>query len=207
MALGLMAKLAGVQESTGGFADIEPGAYKLVITKVEPHRGDEYVRIYWDVAEGPRKGAYAQSQYPPSDVLSWKESAFGMLKGKLHRIWQCNPQRLHASNDANGKFLMVDEFEAENFDALVGCRFGAVVRRRLYTAGPNSKTPGADRTAIEVARYLTPDEYRDNDWPESLLQDRDQRDKTQQAPVQQQVAQVPQTFGEVQGLYDEGVPF
>jgi len=207
MALGLMAKLAGVQESTGGFADIEPGAYKLVITKVEPHRGDEYVRIYWDVAEGPRKGAYAQSQYPPSDVLSWKESAFGMLKGKLHRIWQCNPQRLHASNDANGKFLMVDEFEAENFDALVGCRFGAVVRRRLYTAGPNSKTPGADRTAIEVARYLTPDEYRDNDWPESLLQDRDQRDKTQQAPVQQQVAQVPQTFGEVQGLYDEDVPF
>ena len=207
MALGLMAKLAGVQESTGGFSDIEPGAYKLVITKVEPHRGDEYVRIYWDVAEGPRKGAYAQSQYPPSDVLSWKESAFGMLKGKLHRIWQCNPQRLHASNDANGKFLMVDEFEAENFDALVGCRFGAVVRRRLYTAGPNSKTPGADRTAIEVARYLTPDEYRDNDWPESLLQDRDQRDKTQQAPVQQQVAQVPQTFGEVQGLYDEDVPF
>ena len=202
-----VAKLAGVQESTGGFSDIEPGAYKLVITKVEPKVAQEYVRIYWDVAEGPRKGAYAQSQYPPSDVLSWKESAFGMLKGKLHRIWQCNPQRLHASNDANGKFLMVDEFEAENFDALVGCRFGAVVRRRLYTAGPNSKTPGADRTAIEVARYLTPDEYRDNDWPESLLQDRDQRDKTQQAPVQQQVAQVPQTFGEVQGLYDEDVPF
>ena len=156
MALGLMAKLAGVQESTGGFADIEPGAYKLVITKVEPKVAQQYVRIYWDVAEGPRKGAYAQSQYPPSDVLSWKESAFGMLKGKLHRIWQCNPQRLHASNDANGKFLMVDEFEAESFDALVGCRFGAVVRRRLYTAGPNSKTPGADRTAIEVARYLSP---------------------------------------------------
>ena len=200
--------LSNVTESDGARSfDIEPGAYVLFVTRVEPHPEREYALFEWDVAEGPRKGAYAQSQYPPSDVLSWKESAFGMLKGKLHRIWQCNPQRLHASNDANGKFLMVDEFEAENFDALVGCRFGAVVRRRLYTAGPNSKTPGADRTAIEVARYLTPDEYRDNDWPESLLQDRDQRDKTQQAPVQQQVAQVPQTFGEVQGLYDEDVPF
>ncbi len=207
MALGLMAKLHGVQESTGGFADIEPGAYKLVIAKVEPKVDQQYVRIYWDVAEGPRKGAYANAGFPPSDVLSWKDAALGMLKGKLHRIYLCNPQRLHATNDAEGKFLMVDEFEAGSFDALVGCRFGAVVRRRLYTAGPNSKTPGADRTAIEVARYLTPDEFRDHDWPESLLEDRDQRDKTQQAPMQQQVAQVPQGFGEVTGVYDEDVPF
>ena len=205
MALGLMAMLQGVQESAGGgFADIEPGAYKLVITKVEPKVAQQYVRIYWDVAEGPHKGAYAQSQYPPSDVLSWKDTAYGMLKMKLHRIWECNPQRLHKTDDADGRFLMVDEFEAENFDALVGCRFGAVVRRRLYTAGPNSKTPGADRTAIEVARYLSPQEFADGDWPKSLLEDRDQRDKSQAQPA---VAQVPAGFGQVEGVYDEDVPF
>jgi hypothetical protein len=211
MALGLMAKLQGVQESTGGFADIEPGAYKLVITKVEPKVDQQYVRIYWDVAEGPRKGAYANAGFPPSDVLSWKDAALGMLKGKLHRIYLCNPQRLHATNDTEGKFLMVDEFEAGSFDALVGCRFGAVVRRRLYTAGPNSKTPGADRTAIEVARYLTPDEFRNHDWPESLLEDRDQRDKTQAQPQGGvgggQVVRAPEGFGDVQGVYDEDVPF
>ena len=205
-----------INESAGGFSDIEPGAYILTITKVEPHDGQEYARIYWDVAEGPRKGAYAQSQYPPSDVMSWKETALGMLKGKLHRIYQCNPQRLHATNDSEGKFLMVDEFDAGNFNALVGCRFGAVVRRRLYTAGPNSKTPGADRVQMEVARYLTPEEFQSGDWPETLLADRDQRDKDAQPQqpsigggqvVGQQVAQVPATFNAGDALYSEDVPF
>lgn len=216
MALGLMAKLAGVQESTGGFSDIEPGAYKLVITKVEPNVAQEYVRIYWDVADGPRKGAYANAGFPPSDVLSWKETALGMLKGKLHRIYQCNPQRLHATNDSEGKFLMVNEFDAGDFNALVGCRFGAVVRRRLYTAGPKSKTPGADRVQMEVARYLTPEEFQSGDWPESLLADHDQRDKDAQPQqpsigggqvVGQQVAQVPATFNAGDALYSEDVPF
>lgn len=208
MALGLMAKLQGVQESAGGFADIEPGAYKLVVTKVEPVEHKEYVRIYWDVADGPHKGAYANAGFPPSDVLSWKETALGMLKMKLHRLYECNPQRLHATNDAEGKFLMVNEFDAGEFNALVGCRFGAVVRRRLYTAGPNSKTPGADRTQMEIARYLTPDEFKAGDWPESLLEDRDQRDKAAaQKPQQPSVVQAPQGFGEVTGVYDEDVPF
>ena len=213
MALGLMAKLQGVQESTGGFADIEPGAYKLVITKVEPKEGEQYVRIYWDVAEGPRKGAYANAGFPPSDVLSWKDTALGMLKGKLHRIYLCNPQRLHATNDSEGKFLMVNEFDAGDFGALVGCRFGAVVRRRLYTAGPRSKTPGADKATVEVARYLTPEEFRDHDWPESLLEDRDQRDKTAQQPtigggqVVGAQAQVPASFDQTPDLYGEDVPF
>lgn len=208
MALGLTARLRGVQESTGGFSDIEPGAYKLVITSVEPKPDQEYVRIYWDVAEGPRKGAYASSGFPPSDVLSWKDAALGMLKGKLHRIWQCNQQRLHATSDAEGKFLMVSEFDDGNFDALVGCRFGAVVRRRLYTKGPNSKAPGADGVAIEVARYLTPEEYERHDWPESLLEDRNQRDRQAQAPMPVAVPQgyQPQPVPMPQGYAPQGQP-
>jgi len=183
-----------IEESTGGFSDIEPGAYVLVITNVERHDAQEYARIYWDVAEGPRKGAYAQSQYPPSDVLSWKESAYGMLKHKLHAL-----------ADANQGFQPTVAFEGDAWQEFVGKRFYAVVRRRLYTAGPNSKNPGADRTAIEVARWLKPDEYRDKSWPESLLADRDQRDGSAQATAQ--VAQVPQGFGDVAGVYDEDVPF
>ncbi len=210
---GLMDRLMGVQESAGsGSFDIEPGAYKLVITKAEPMHNQEYVRIYWDVAEGERKGTYENSQYPPTDVLSWKEAALGMLKGKLHRLQECNPQRLHAQLAADGSFAGVPEF-AQAVDArgefgfLVGCRFGAVVRRRLYTAGPNSKNPGADRTAIEVARYLSPQEFADHDWPDSLLADRDQRDKSAQAP-QEHV--VPPAYAQQQAsvlVYDEDVPF
>ena len=198
-------KLRGVQESAG-FSDIEPGAYKLVITKAEPMDSNQYVRLYWDVADGPSKGAYAQSQYPPSDVMSWKENAAGMLKMKLHRLAQCNPRTLHPLTDANGEFESLQEFEDDNWQAFVGRYFAAVVRRRLYTAGPNSKNPGADRTAIEVARWLTPDEFKSGDWPKSLLEDRDQRDKSA-AQAQPDVAQVPTSFGEVTGVYDEDVPF
>lgn len=209
---GLMAKLAGVKESKGGFEELEPGAYKLVITKAEPmHRG-EYVRIYWDVADGEHKGIYASSQYPPTDVLSWKDSALGMLKHKQRVLCQCNPRSLTAVSDDNGEFVGCKEFvdhvdNKGSFGFLVGLRFGAVVRRRLYTAGPNSKAPGADRTSIEIARYLSPQQYADHDWPESLLKDHDQRDKmatetgheVTSAATYQQSASI--------DLYDEDVPF
>lgn len=182
-----------IEESTGGFSDIEPGAYVLTVTGMEPHESQEYVRLYWDVADGPHKGAYAQSQYPPSDVLSWKESAYGMLKHKLHAL-----------AEANTGFQPTVAFESDDWNQFRGKRLYAVVRRRLYTAGPNSKTPGADRTAIEIARWLKPDEYESGSWPKSLLEDRDQRDKSSQ---QAQVAQVPTDFGQVTGVYDEDVPF
>ncbi len=182
-----------IEESTGGFSDIEPGAYVLTVTGMDPHEPQEYVRLYWDVADGPHKGAYSQSQYPPSDVLSWKESAYGMLKHKLHAL-----------AEANTGFQPTVAFESDDWNQFRGKRFYAVVRRRLYTAGPNSKTPGADRTAIEIARWLKPDEYESGSWPKSLLEDRDQRDKSSQ---QSQVAQVPTDFGQVTGVYDEDVPF
>lgn len=200
-------KLRGVQESAGGFADIEPGAYKLVIIKAEPMDSQQYVRLYWDVAEGPCKGAYAQSQWPPSDVMSWKDSAAGMLKMKLHRLAECNPRTLHALTDANGEFESLQEFEDDDWQAFRGRFFAAVVRRRIYTAGPNSKNPGADKTAVEIARWLTPEEYKSGDWPQSLLEDHDQRDRAGQAAPQQQVAQVPATFGQQADVYDEDVPF
>lgn len=191
---------SSVQESTGVFTDIEPGAYTLVITKVEPHASDEYVRLFWDVADGPCKGAYAQSQYPPSDVLSWKQGSLGFTKHKLHVI-----------ADSNGASQQVVEqaFQMDDWKRFVGKKFGAVVRRRLYTAGPNSKTPGADKTAVEVAAWMTPAELAEDKWSKNLLNDRDQRDKTAQQPTQTQVAQVPATFGpsETPDLYDEEIPF
>jgi len=201
----LLEKLRGVAESTGGFADIDPGAYELVITKAEPHDHENYVRMYWDVRTGDRKGAYANSQYPPSDVLSWKDTAFGMYKHKLHMLAEANPNRLHAINGNDGKFASLKEAEDDNWTAFVGCRIFAVVRKRLYTAGPNAKNPGADRYNMEIAAYLTQQQYDDGDFSKALLEDRDQRDKS---PVQQQQpVSVPESYEPVTDVYDEDVPF
>ena len=188
--------LNDVQESTGGFADIEPGAYVLVITKMEPVPDKEFVRIFWDVAEGPSKGAYAQSQYPPSDVMSWKESALGFTKHKLHVI---------ADSNSATQEVVEQAFQMDDWNRFVGKRFGAVVRRRLYTAGPNSKTPGADKTAVEVAAWMTPEELAEDKWSKTLLNDRDQRTK-QDAQPQAPVA-VPESFGSSDEFASEDIPF
>ena len=188
--------LNDVQESTGGFADIEPGAYVLVITKMEPVPDKEFVRIFWDVAEGPSKGAYAQSQYPPSDVMSWKESALGFTKHKLHVIADSNSATQEAVEQA---------FQMDDWNRFVGKRFGAVVRRRLYTAGPNSKTPGADKTSVEVAAWMTPAELAEDKWSKTLLNDRDQRTKQDAQP--QAPAAVPESFGSSDEFASEDIPF
>jgi len=195
--------LSNVFENTGTFADIKPGAYTLVITKVEPHPEDEFVRLYWDVAEGPCKGAYAQSQYPPYEVLSWKQGALGYTKHKLHVI-----------ADSNGATQQQVEqaFQMDDWKRFVGKKFGAIVRRRIYTAGKNSKTPGADKYAIEVSAWLTPAEIAEDKWSKSLLNDRDQRDKSQTAQTepQTQVATAPADFAVDSAnadLYAEDIPF
>lgn len=185
-----------IQESTGTFSDIEPGGYTLVITKVEPVERQQYARFYWDVAEGERKGAYAQSQWPPSDIVSWKESVQGILKHKLHVLADSNPN-----------FQPTVAFDNDDWQAFVGKKFGAVVRKRLYTAGPNSKNPGADREAVEIAAWLTPEQVANHDYSDALLKPRDQREQHPMGAAPS-VAPVPQSFGTApQGVYDEDVPF
>lgn len=186
-----------IQESTGTFMDIEPGAYVLVITKAEPVERKQYVRFYWDVAEGPFKGTYAQSQWPPSDIASWKDSALGMLKHKMHVLADSNPG-----------FQPTVAFDNDNWQEFVGKRFGAVVRKRLYTAGPDSKNPGADREALEVAGWFTPQQIANHDYSDSLLNPRDQR-KRGSAGAAATTASVPQSFQTApqEDVYDEDLPF
>lgn len=192
----------------GGFADIEPGAYKLRITSVEPHESEEFFTIYWDVADGPSKGAYASSQFPPSERIYWRESAYPYLKMKLHRLALCNPSRFHVINDENGKFDTLEEFEQDNWKAFEGAFFAAVVRRRLYTAGTRSKNPGAERTQMEIAKWLTPEEFRDSSWSKSLLADNDQRTHdVAQASVEHSMPPMPPTPTATPDLYDEDIPF
>lgn len=175
----------------GGFSDIEPGAYVLVVTACTAHPDEQYFEIAWDVAEGERKGAYATSQYPPTTRLYWREKALGFLK-----------HRLHVLADWNDGFQPTVAFETDQWQQFVGKRFGAVVRRRLYTAGPNSKSPGADRHSMEVATWLSPDELRAGDFNQDLLKDNDQRERVSQAPVQ-----APATAQQAVEVYSEDIPF
>lgn len=203
-------KWSEIDEMDGaGFSDIEPGLYELVITGCTPNNKEEYFEITWDVASGERKGNYASSQYPPSTRIYWREKALGFLKHRLHVLADWNPG-----------FKSTVAFETDDWDQFVGKHFGAVVRRRLYTAGPNSNNPGADRQQMEIAQWLNPDDFKAGSFRESLLADNDQRDKDSvtSAPMVVQTAtkvggsgavNVPSTYQQdtIDDFADEDIPF
>ena len=117
------------------------------MTRVEVPEGRDYAFFEWDVAEGPDAMHYANANFPPRDVVSWKERALPMLKHKLHVLADSNP-----GFDAEGAFYR------DQWEQFSGKQFGAVIRKRLYTYN------GQDREGVEVGRWITPDEVRAGQW-------------------------------------------
>ena len=145
--------LTNTQENSG-YKQLEAGAYVVRILSAEPVYGKEYLLIKWDVAEGPNAGFFARSQWPPKEYMSWKESALGLLKHRLHVLADANP-RLTVIKDHKGEFAGIEEFQKDNWGAFVGCIFGANVRKRIY-----EKDDGSIGEGVEIGAWLSLDEVR-----------------------------------------------
>ena len=141
--------LTNVQESSGGGNySLEPGGYVMVVVDFEIQNARQYVRLRFDVAEGPRKGTYANAQWPISDVMSWKEAALPMLKQKLRVLTESNP-----GWDAEAAFRQ------DHWGEFLGKTVGAVVRSRRYT-----KRDGSDGEGCEIYQLCTIDAIRSGDF-------------------------------------------
>ena len=135
-----------VEEAAGGeYRTPEPGGYVCRITHMEHVPEKEYYKVYWDVVDGEYAGCYEGSQYPPVEYMSYKQSALGYTK-----------KRLHVLADSNPGFKPTVAFNGGDANAFVGKVFGAVLRKRLYT---NERT-GRDGEGIEIGTWKTPDEIR-----------------------------------------------
>lgn len=80
----------------GGFAALPAGGYVVYIVDMVDKASKEYVDLIWDVAEGEHKGYYSDEwgkshPYAHHVVLSYKDKALGMLKGRLEKIQKSNP--------------------------------------------------------------------------------------------------------------------
>lgn len=141
--------LTNVQESSGGGNySLEPGGYVMTVIDYEIQNARQYVRLRFDVAEGPRKGTYANAQWPISDVMSWKEAALPMLKQKLRVLSESNP-----GWDA------VAAFADDRWGEFLGKQVGAVVRSRKYT-----KRDGSDGEGCEIYQLCTIDTIHSGDY-------------------------------------------
>ena len=80
----------------GDFPQLKPGAYACKVTEVIDHADREYLDVLLDICVGEFEGYfsdkfYADKPWSHSIVLSYKDSALGMLKGRLQTITASNP--------------------------------------------------------------------------------------------------------------------
>lgn len=80
----------------GGFEALPAGPYVAKIVDMVDKEDREYVEVVFDIAEGPKAGYYSddwgkQHPYAHHFFMSYKQTALGMLKGRLEAIQKSNP--------------------------------------------------------------------------------------------------------------------
>lgn len=79
----------------GEFASLPSGAYACKITSVEDKPAKEYLDVIFDIIVGEHAGFFSDDFYKDKPwahhmILSYKETALPMLKGRLETISECN---------------------------------------------------------------------------------------------------------------------
>jgi hypothetical protein len=82
--------------SDGGFTPLPAGPYVARIVNMLDYESREYVEVVFDIAEGEHAGYYSDEwgkshPYAHHFFMSYKDSALGMLKGRLEAIAKSNP--------------------------------------------------------------------------------------------------------------------
>ena len=123
------------EASTDGWERLPAGGYVAKILKAtdcplgfdkkRPERGD-YIEIVFDIAEGPQKGFYSDEwgkshTFAHNFMMSYKETALGMFKGRLKAI-----------DESNGTEFVKDAVTGLNEQQLVGKLVGIVVGYEEY---------------------------------------------------------------------------
>lgn len=81
--------------ASGEYERLAPGGYVITIQSAEDEPSKEYLRIVYDIAEGPEKGRYlnetAEHDFRHSFIRSYKEKALGMFKAFTNALEESNP--------------------------------------------------------------------------------------------------------------------
>lgn len=85
-------------ETDGMRSKLQPGGYVVEITGITNDPKKEYLKVVYDIAEGPEAGRYSddwgtnsEHDYAHSFYRSYKEKALGMFKGFIQTVEASNP--------------------------------------------------------------------------------------------------------------------
>ena len=87
-------------KASGDYGKLPAGGYVIKITGVkdESHPDKQYLKIIYDIADGPEAGRYAnensENDYRHSFIRSYKDTALGMLKAFLQAVDETNGSKL-----------------------------------------------------------------------------------------------------------------
>lgn len=136
--------------TSGEFSRLPAGGYIIKITKVEDVPDKQYLRIIFDIAEGPEKGRFKDEEYDyrHSFVRSYKEKALGMFKAFIKAV--------DTANETN-----FNEFIEKGFDEqlLKGCRLGVLLGYEEYEAND-----GNVKERLRLAAFKTLEQIRTGDF-------------------------------------------
>lgn len=164
------------------FERLPAGGYIVKITAVKDEANKEYLALVYDIAEGEKKGFYAdewgqEHPYAHRLIASYKEKALGMFKGRLKAIDESNgtnfAERAATGFDEQelvgkivGMVIGYEEYETDRGDVRERSYVKAVcaadrIRRGEFKV-PELKTLAPTAPAAPVAGFET---IKDEDLP------------------------------------------
>lgn len=153
-------------QASGEFERLEAGGYVIKITDIKDETSKEYLRIVYDIAEGPEAGRYAketsENEYRHSFVRSYKETALGMFKAFIQAVDETNGTKFGESIE-------------KGFDEkmLVGKLCGVVFGYEEYEAND-----GSIKERLRVAMVCSADRIRKGDYKVPALKKLDASKRT-----------------------------
>lgn len=136
--------------SDGGFSPLPAGPYVARLVELKDNEEKEYVEVIYDIAEGEHAGYYSDDwgknhPYAHHFFMSYKESALGMLKGRLDAIQSSNPG-----------FDPFAAWDAGRLDIFVGRLVGINLQEEEY-----KRSDGEVGTRLNVCQVVSAQNVRD----------------------------------------------
>ena len=186
-----------VEKAEGEFNRLKPGAYACIITNVEDVPDKEYLRVLVDIVAGEYKGYFSDEFYDDkpfahSVIMSYKESAQGMLKGRLHVITDCNP-----GFDAEAAI------NAGKEQMLAGKAVGVVFREEEYYDKKTGDFEMGSARPCRLCRLTELEEPKNADPMPKMLNESQKRAALERAGVRQAAGPA----AGAAGGYGDDIPF
>lgn len=136
--------------SDGDFNRLPAGPYVARITQVEDKDDKQYVEVIFDIAEGEHANYYSDDfgknhPYSHHFFMSYKDTALGMLKGRLEAIQASNPG-----------FDPFAAWDAGRLDMFIGRIVGINLQEEEYKGND-----GKVRTRLNVCQVVPVQDVRD----------------------------------------------